>query len=76
MTKPRRFTAVAHMWCEIRLGISMIARRGILPTAMSERLQRAEALLEHQGVVNRPPWTVDETVGSSQTSNLFFVSRS
>ena len=21
MTKPRRFTAVAHMWCEIRLGI-------------------------------------------------------
>jgi hypothetical protein len=32
---------------------SMIARSGILPTAMSERLQRAEALLEHQGVVNR-----------------------
>jgi hypothetical protein len=22
------------------------------------------------------PWTVDETIGSSQTSNLFFVSRS
>ena len=32
---------------------SMIARSGVLPTAMSERLQRAEALLEHQGVVNR-----------------------
>ena len=31
----------------------MIARSGVLPTAMSERLQRAEALLEHQGVVNR-----------------------
>jgi hypothetical protein len=32
---------------------SMIARSGVLPTAMSERLQRAEALLEHQGVANR-----------------------
>ena len=32
---------------------SMIARSGVLPTAMSERLQRAEALPEHQGVVNR-----------------------
>jgi hypothetical protein len=32
---------------------SMIARSGVLPTAMSERLQRAESLLEHQGVVNR-----------------------
>ena len=32
---------------------SMIARSGVLPTAMSERLRRAEALLEHQGVVNR-----------------------
>jgi hypothetical protein len=32
---------------------SMIARSGVLPTAISERLQRAEALLEHQGVVNR-----------------------
>ena len=32
---------------------SMIARSGVLPTAMSERLQRAEAFLEHQGVVNR-----------------------
>ena len=32
---------------------SMIARSGVLPTAMSERLQRAEALLKHQGVVNR-----------------------
>ena len=31
---------------------SMIARSGVLPTAMSKRLQRAEALLEHQGVVN------------------------
>ena len=34
---------------------SMIARSGVLPTAMSERLQRAEALTEHQGVVNRGP---------------------
>src|SRR5580704_3195964 len=32
---------------------SMIARSGVLPTAMSERLQRAESLLEHQGVENR-----------------------
>ena len=32
---------------------SMIARSGVLPTAMSKRLQRAEALPEHQGVVNR-----------------------
>jgi hypothetical protein len=32
---------------------SMMARSGVLPTTMSERLQRAEALLEHQGVVNR-----------------------
>ena len=31
----------------------MIARSGVLPRAMSERLQRAEALPEHQGVVNR-----------------------
>ena len=32
---------------------SMIARSGVLPRAMSERLQRAEALPERQGVVNR-----------------------
>ena len=32
---------------------SMMARSGVLPTAMSERLQRAEALPEHRGVVNR-----------------------
>ena len=32
---------------------SMIARRGILPTALAKRLQRAESLLEHHGVVNR-----------------------
>jgi hypothetical protein len=27
MTKPRRFTAVAHMWCEIRLGTTKIQDR-------------------------------------------------
>ena len=32
---------------------SMIARSGILPTAMAKRLQRAGSLLEHHGVVNR-----------------------
>ena len=32
---------------------SMIARSGILPTAMAKRLQRAESLLEHHRVVNR-----------------------
>ena len=32
---------------------SMMARSGVLPTAMSKRLQRAEVLLEHRGVVNR-----------------------
>jgi serine protease Do len=32
---------------------SIIARSGVLPTAISERLQTAEALPEHQGVVNR-----------------------
>jgi hypothetical protein len=41
MTKPRRFTAVAHMWCEIRLGISMIARRGILLSSINSPRRRS-----------------------------------